>query len=180
MTYKNELTRAMEYLAQDKNVLFLGQTAEYSGSGMHSTLENIAESQKLELPIIEDTQMGMSIGLSLKGYIPVSIFPRFDFFLCATNQLVNHLDKIAEMSHNEFEPAFIIRTSVGSTKPLYPGLQHCSDYTEMFKAGLKNIDVIKLTKPRKIFHTYKKAYENVIKNRKSSLIIEVCDLYNQE
>ena len=38
--------------------------------------------------------MGMSIGLALNGYIPITCFPRFDFLILAFNQLVNHLDKI--------------------------------------------------------------------------------------
>ena len=38
--------------------------------------------------------MGMAIGLSLSGFIPVCCYPRFDFFILALNQAVNHLDKI--------------------------------------------------------------------------------------
>lgn len=176
MTYKDELTKAMEMLAEDERVLFLGQTVSYTGSAMYKTLEKIADSKKIELPIIEDAQMGMSIGLSLLGYIPVSVFPRFDFLLCATNQLVNHLDKVEEMSNYQFKPKVIVRTAVGSTKPLYPGLQHCSDYTEMFKAGLKNVDVIKLENSKEIISSYK----NALNSDRSSLLIEVCDLYSQE
>ena len=42
--------------------------------------------------------MGLSLGLALQGFVPVSIYPRIDFLLSATNQLVNHLDKIRLMS----------------------------------------------------------------------------------
>ena len=156
MTYKEELIRSMNFLSKNERVLFLGQAISYSGSSLYGTLEQISLSKKIELPIVEDTQLGMSIGLSLMGYIPVSIFPRFDFLLCATNQLVNHLDKIEEMSNSEFIPKVIIRTAIGSKEPFYPGLQHCSDYTEMFKTTLKNIDVIKLENSREIFLNIKK------------------------
>ena len=48
--------------------------------------------------------MGISIGLSLNGFIPVTANPRFDFFILSLNQLVNHLDKFEKISSNEFKP----------------------------------------------------------------------------
>jgi len=176
MTYKDELKKAMQYLATNEDVIFLGQTARYSGSPMNQSLEGISEDRRFEMPIIEDTQMGMSIGLALLGYIPVSLFPRFDFLLCATNQLVNHLDKTYDMSNREFNPRVIIRTGVGSTKPFYPGIQHCSDYTDAFRSMLKNTDVIKLEKTSEIVP----AYEFALNNSRSTLLIEQADLYDSE
>jgi len=166
----------MNFLAENEKVLFLGQAIVYSGSGIFRTVEQLPESKRLELPLIEDTQMGMSIGLSLEGFIPVSIYPRFDFLILAINQLANHLDKIEEMSEGQFKPKMIIRTAVGSATPLYPGLQHCSDYTEAFKHLFKNINVVKLTKSEEIMPEYKKALES----DSSTLLIEVADLYDTE
>ena len=154
MTYKDELTNAMDLLAKDKRVIFIGQNIVYPGSIMSSSLNGIPNSKKIELPLIEDAQMGMSIGLALEGYVPVSIYPRIDFLIIATNQLVNHLDKIEEMSCGRFKPKVIIRTAIGSTKPLYPGLQQCSDYTDGFRHMLKTIEVIKLTRSKDIIPAY--------------------------
>ena len=72
------------------------------------------------MQVAEDMKMGISIGMALDGLIPISIYPRVDFLLCAINQLVNHLDLIEEMSNGEFIPGIIIRTQIGNTKPLYP------------------------------------------------------------
>jgi pyruvate/2-oxoglutarate/acetoin dehydrogenase E1 component len=176
MTYKDELLRAMEIMAQDKKTIFLGQSVAYPGNAIFKTLEKVSIEKRIELPLIEDTQMGMSIGLSLEGFIPISIFPRMDFLIVATNQLENHLDKINEMSHNEFNPKVIIRTAIGSKSPLYPGVQHCSDYTEAFEKMLNNICVIKLTTSKDIVPAYLKALENP----KSTLLIEFSDLYDSE
>ena len=176
MTYKDELIKAMNLLAENEKVLFLGQAISYTGSGIYKTVEQIPKSKKIELPLIEDTQMGMSIGLSLEEFIPVSVYPRFDFLILAINQMVNHLDKIKEMSNNEFNPKVIIRTAVGNTKPLYPGLQHCSDYTEAFRHLFKNINIVRLNKTEEIVPAYKKALED----ENSTILIEVSDLYNQE
>lgn len=175
MTYKDELTKAMKLLAEDKRVIFLGQTASYPGSPMHGTLEKIAASKRIELPLIEDVQMGMSIGLSLQGYVPVSLYPRMDFLICAMNQLVNHLDKIEEMSNYQFKPKVIIRSAIGSTKPFYPGIQHCSDYTESFKLILRNTNVVKLENPKEIIPEYKRALES----DKSTLLVEISDIYDK-
>lgn len=169
MDYKEQTKKAMEILARDERVMFLGQTVCYPGSPMYGSLENIPLERRLELPVVEDMQMGMSIGLSLEGLIPVSIYPRIDFLILAINQLINHLDKIEEISAGEFKPKVIIRTQIGNTKPLHPGIQHCSDYTNALKVLCKNIDVVKIKRAEDVIPEYKKA----LKSHKSTILIEV-------
>lgn len=169
MDYKEQAKKAMEMLAEDERTIFLGQTAGYPGSPMYASLENINMEKKLELPVAEDMQMGMSIGLSLEGFIPVSIYPRIDFLIVAMNQLINHLDKVEEMSNKEFKPKVIIRTQIGNVKPLYPGIQHCSDYTDALKVICKNINVVKIEKVEDVIVEYKKALES----DKSTILIEI-------
>ena len=169
MNYKEELIRSMNFLAQDPKIIFLGQGICYPGHAMYETVKDIERSQKLELPVAEEMQMGMSIGLSLAGYIPISIFPRMDFLLCAMNQLINHLDKIEDMSQGQYKPFVIIRTMKGSTDPLDPGPQHKGDYTDMFKVVTNRIIVLKLREPEDIF----KSYEWVYDQRKSAILIEL-------
>jgi pyruvate/2-oxoglutarate/acetoin dehydrogenase E1 component len=176
MTYKEELNKAMELLAENEKTIFLGQSVAFPGNAIYKTLEKVPMEKRIETPIIEDLQMGMSIGLSLEGFIPISIFPRMDFLILATNQLANHLDKIKEMSNNHFSPKVIIRTAIGSIKPLYPGLQHCSDYTDALKILLKNVNVVKLENSKDIVPEYKKALES----SQSTLLVEVGDLYDCE
>ena len=92
MSYRTELIRSMKYLSRNKKVLFLGQSVKYSGNAIFNTLKEINNKKKIELPVFEDSQMGISTGLALNGFIPVSCYPRFDFLILALNQLVNHLD----------------------------------------------------------------------------------------
>lgn len=176
MTYKEELVKAMDFLGKQDKTIFLGQSVACSGNAIFKTLETVPLTKRIEMPIFEDTQMGISIGLNLEGFIPISIFPRMDFLINAMNQLENHLDKIKEMSNKEFNPKVIIRTAIGSVKPLYPGIQHCSDYTTALKVLLKNINVVKLTDSKDILPEYKKALES----NKSTLLIEDSDLYDCE
>ena len=176
LKYKSELIRSMKMLSKHKKTIFLGQSVKYSGNAIFNTLKNIPDHKKIELPVFEDVQMGMSIGLSLNGFIPITCYPRFDFLVLAFNQMVNHLDKIQKMSNKQFQPKIIIRTSIGSKKPLDGGPQHTQDYTKIFKSILSEIEVIMLSNPKNIYQTYK----NFIKkeNKKSYLIIEHGDFYN--
>ena len=89
---------------------------KFTGNAIYNTLTEVPskKKKKIELPVFEDTQMGMSIGLALNGFVPITCYPRFDFLVVAFNQLVNHLDKIKFMSEKQFNPKIIIRTSIGS------------------------------------------------------------------
>ena len=179
MKYKEELIRSMDYLAADKRTIFLGQTVVWSGNSIYGTLINVPEKQKMEMPVFEDTQLGLSTGLALAGFIPVSIFPRFNFFLLTMNQLVNHLDKLPEITRGAVRPKVIMRTSIGSIRPLFPGCQHSGDYTEAMKAfGLQYIDIVRLDEPEQIFPAYKKAFERT--DGKSTLLAEFGDYYNEK
>jgi len=174
MTYKEEIIKAMKWLAEDQRVVFIGQSVKWKGTGLYWTIKDIPDEKKIELPVFEDIQMGMTIGMSLEGLIPVSIFPRWDFLLLALNQLVNHLDKFEEMSDGQFKPKVIIRTSIGSVKPLFPGPQHHQDYTEQVRSMCQNINVVKLTSKDQIMEEYKKAF----RSDRSTILVECPDLYN--
>lgn len=145
---------------------------------MYNTLRKVSKEKRLELPVFENCQMGMSIGMSLNYTVPISIFPRFDFLILATNQLVNHLNRLKSYSSHEYQPKVIIRTGVGSVRPLHPSFQHCNDYTEAFTIMLDNMEVIKLTEPNQIYSSYKRAYER--NDGKSTLLVEIADYYNEK
>jgi pyruvate/2-oxoglutarate/acetoin dehydrogenase E1 component len=178
LSYKNELVRSMEMLAKHKHTIFLGQSVSYSGNSIYNTLIKVPISKRIEVPVFEDVQMGMSIGLALNGFLPISCFPRFDFLILAFNQLVNHLDKIQAMSKKQFCPKIIIRTAVGSKKPLDGGPQHTQDYTNIFRQILTEVEVIYLDNPRYIYKIFKDCINPKVK--KSFLIIENGDFYNEK
>ena len=176
MKYFDELKRSMEMLALDPNVMFLGQAVEYKGTAMYNTLRDIDESKRLELPVCEDLQMGMTNGLALTGKIPVSIFPRWNFLLLGTNQIVNHLDKIPYISN--FKTKAIIRTSIGSVRPLHPQDQHTGDYTQAFENMCSTIDIIRLNEPEDVFPAYTHALNR--EDGKSTILVEWGDYYGEK
>ena len=178
MKYLDALIHSMEWLGKKNNTIFLGQSVKYSGNAIFNTLKTVPDEKKIETPVFEDSQMGLSMGMALEGFVPITCYPRFDFLILACNQLINHLDKIRYMSNNKMQPRVIIRTSIGSKNPLDGGVQHTQDYTEVFKLMCSEIDVVMLDDPKKIFPEFKKAYER--KDSKSTLLIEHGDYYNEK
>ena len=168
----------MNWLSEQEDTVFLGQAVRYPGTAMTTTLEDIQLEKLVELPVAEEMQMGMTIGLAMDGIVPISIFARWNFVLLAVNQLVNHLDRMPQISNNGYEPKVIIRTGIGSERPLHPQHQHTGDFTDAFKLILRNIDVIRLEEPEQIFPAYREAYERT--DRRSTLIVEYGDYYNEK
>jgi len=176
MKYFDELKRSMDMLAASNDTIFLGQAVACAGTAMSNTLKDVDDEKKLELPVCEDLQMGMTNGLALTGKIPVSIFPRWNFVLLACNQLITHLDKIPIIS--DYSTKAIIRTGIGSERPLHPQFQHVGDYTDSFKLMCSNIEVIKLDEPEDIFPAYEKALSRT--DGKSTILVEWGDYYGEK
>ena len=176
--YFDELKRAMEMLAADERVVFLGQAVACPGTGMSNTLKDVSAAKLLELPVNEEMQMGMTNGLALAGHVPVSIFPRWNFLLLAVNQLVNHLDKFHAMSNGSLTPKAIVRTAIGSERPLHPQHQHVGDFTDAFRLMCSTIEVIRLDEPEDIYPAYERAlYRD---DGRSTLLVEWGDYYNEK
>ena len=172
------LIKSMDFLAKDKRIIFLGQAVAYPGTGMTNTLKNVSKEKLYELPVAEEMQMGLTIGLALNNFVPVSIYPRWNFLLLATNQLVNHLDKIKVMSNGKFKTKAIIRTSVGSERPLHPQYQHVGDFTDSIQKVCKEIEIIRLEEAKDILPAYKKALTR--EDGKSTILVEYGDFYNEK
>lgn len=168
----------MTWLGEKPDTFFLGQAVAYPGTGMTNTLTEINPGKLLEMPVNEDMQMGMTIGMALNGTVPVSIYPRWNFLVLAANQIVNHLDKIKIMSDGGYAPRIIIRTSIGSQRPLHPQHQHISDLTAGFKAMCDWVDIIRLDEASQIFEAYEYAYTRP--DRRPTILVEWGDFYNEK
>lgn len=178
MRYFDELKRSMDFLAQDPRTVFLGQAVAVAGTAMSNTLKDVPADRLIELPVAEEMQMGMTTGMALTGLVPVSIFPRWNFLLYAINQLVNHLDKVHVMSNGGYKAKAIIRTGIGSQRPLHPQHQHVGDYTEAIQAMCTTIEVIRLEEPSEIFPAYEKAL--LRDDGRSTILVEYGDYYSEK
>lgn len=176
MKYKEELIKSMQWLAKKPDTIFIGQAVAFSGHAISGTLADIPIEKRYELPVMEEMQMGISTGLALEGFVPITIYPRFDFFILACNQFINHLDKMHEMSKGGKKPRVITRVSIGSKTPLDAGVQHTQNYIEAFKSMVTEINIVVLKEPEQIFLAFQHAYERY--DSESTLIIEYGEYYN--
>ena len=90
MRYFDELKRSMNWIATQQNSIFVGQAVSVPGTAMYNTLKEVPEDQRIELPVFEDTQMGMSLGMTFAGKRVVSVFPRWNFLLVFCNKRITN------------------------------------------------------------------------------------------
>ena len=155
--YKDALTAAMTFLGQKDDTLFIGQQIVYAGNPMSTTLGNVDKDNKMiEVPVMEETQMGFSLGLAMNGNTVITFYPRWDFIISASNQLINHVDKFEIMTGKK--PNLLIRLGKGSDKPLDPGHQHKGNYLNEFRSLCKNISFHNLDNTADIFEIYRYCY----------------------
>lgn len=170
MSYKDALIRANTVLAADPKVRFIGYGLQ-KGRAL-GTLKNVPDNQIIEMPVAENLMLGMAIGLSLTGLRPVVFIERMDFLMNCMDALVNHLDKIEDISKGEFNPRVIIRCIVGNvTKPLYTGATHTQDFSNALR-DMVDIPVYQLLDTKMI----DRAYEIVDSHEESAILIEYKDL----
>lgn len=168
----------MNYLGAQKNTIFIGQAVEVPGTAMSNTLSEVPKNKLLELPVAEEMQMGMTLGLAMDGNIPISIFPRWNFLLYGINQLINHIDKYSVMVGRGNDIKAIIRTGIGSQRPLHPQHQHIGDFTESIEKMCTTIDIIKLIEPEDVFPAYEKAFNR--NDGRNTIIVEYGDFYSEK
>ena len=174
MTYKGQLTAAMNLLAADPAVRFIGYGVKIGGRAA-GTLNNVSDSQLIETPVAENLMVGLATGLSLAGLKPVVFIERMDFILNALDAIVNHLGAAQHISCNQFKPAAILRVVIGNkSKPLYTGPTHVQDFTDSVRA-MVNFPVLKLTSPDEILPAYQDALDALSLGR-STMLVEMKDL----
>jgi pyruvate/2-oxoglutarate/acetoin dehydrogenase E1 component len=172
--YKDSLTNVMTKLGEMDNTVFLGQQILFPGNPMSGTLIDVPKEKMIELPVMEDSQMGMSLGMAMAGKFVVTFYPRWDFLICAANQLVNHVDKIELMSNGQWKPNIIIRVAKGSEIPLNPGPQHRGNYLNEFQSITQTIKFFDCLTVDDI----ENAYNHAINEGGITLINEYPEKYN--
>lgn len=171
-SYFDALCIAMELLVHEPNAIFLGQgVGPAGGTTMSDTFKNVPVDKRLEMPVAEDMQMGMAIGMAMNGMLPVCIFPRWNFLLLAANQLVNHLDRMP--LYAGIQPKVIIRTAIPSTVPFNPGPQHDDDFTQAFRLMCRTVNFVRMRGADEVLPAYQAALESPI----STVLIEYTDFY---
>ena len=154
--FARAVNNAMRMLADDPRTLFIGQSVRYDGAAIYHSLEGVPMAKRVEMPVIEDFQLGYCTGLALGGRLPVCIYPRMDFMLLAMNQLVNHLDKLPTFG---WHTKVILRCRVGQKRPLDAGPQHSQNHTRAFQCMLQNVRCTEVRTAQEVADAYLRAYD---------------------
>lgn len=174
--YFEALCAAMALAAKHPKAVFMGQGVAYPSTNMSPTFRDVPSEKLLEMPVAEELQAGMALGMALEGFLPVCVFPRWNFVLRAADQIVNHLDRLPIYSDRGYVPRVIIRTAVPSTEPFNPQSQHDADFTVAFRYMLRTMPVIRLENAEQIVP----AYERAMKFEGSTIIVEDAHMYRGE
>ncbi len=171
--YTSALCEAMSLVMAQPDAVAVGQAIVAGGTAQRETFEHVDQSKLIELPVAEEMQLGLSIGLSLQGVHPVlSVFPRWNFLLLAANQLINHMDRMHEFGRG-YAPRVIVRVAVGSDEPLNPGPQHLGNFSAAFRSMLRNTPVVELEDAEQIVPAYRRA----LRSAGSTVLVEFARLY---
>ena len=76
--YVDALTEAMKLCMDNPSTIFIGQQIVYYGNPMSKTIEGLPKERMIETPVMEETQMGMSMGLAGHQWL---LYPRWDFLI---------------------------------------------------------------------------------------------------
>lgn len=169
--YKDALSAAMSQLGAREQTVFIGQQIVYAGNPMSTTLTDVPKHKMIELPVMEETQMGMTLGIAMTGKTVITFYPRWDFIVLAVNQLVNHIDKYELMTGKKVN--ILIRVGKGSDKPLDPGHQHKGNYLSEFRTLCPNIKFHNLFTALDITT----AYSNALIEGGIHVLVEYPELY---
>jgi len=175
--YNQQLKKTMNWLSLWSDVYIFGQAVCYAGTGCYESLTEVSKQKKFEFPVAENLQIGVATGMAINGIVPVAVVPRWNFLLCATDQIVNHLDKMILLSEGRCKPKVIIRVAVGSETPIDPQEQHKGNYSDAFRLMCKTVDIIECKTVESIQPAYEKAYFR--EDGKSTIVVEFPD-YGKE
>jgi pyruvate dehydrogenase E1 component beta subunit len=133
------ISQAME---SDERVFAYGQGINDPGGFFGSTVglsDKFSEVRCFDVPLSEDSLIGMGVGAAIQGRRPIYVALRFDFLLLMMNQIVNHAAKWPLMSGYQSTVPLTIRCIIG--KDWGQAAQHSGAYHAMF-AHVPGLEVV--------------------------------------
>ena len=99
MTYGEAIREALyQELKSDPNVIMFGEDIRYNLYGYTEGLYKEFGNRVIDVPLMENTIVGMAIGASLNGLRPIVDLTVANFLYMAMDQIVNMASKMKEMN----------------------------------------------------------------------------------
>ena len=116
ISFVNAVNEALHTAMQNKSVLCFGLGVDDPKRIFGTTAglqEKFGADRVFDMPTSENGMTGVAIGAALRGYRPVMVHQRLDFFLLAMDQLVNGAAKWRYMFGGQFKVPITIRLVIG-------------------------------------------------------------------
>ncbi len=164
MTYLAALIEAMrEEMERDERVFYFGQGAKAGGpyNTAAGLFDRFGPGRVFDVPIAEDSVLGVAVGAALTGMRPIMEILYIDFAFRAMDQLINQAAKYRYMTGGQVSVPLTVRTACGygssrgaqhsqgleGTFLHFPGLKVVipstpADVKGLFKAAIRDEDPV--------------------------------------
>lgn len=166
----------LEIMAQDKNILFIGEDVKAPYGGAFKISDGLSDSfpgQVINTPISESAIVGIGCGLAMYGYRPFVEIMFGDFLTLAFDQILNHAAKFRDMYNDQVKVPLVIRTPMGAGRGYGPTHSQTLEKHFMGIPGLTILAINNLIDPAIVYKTLAKQEEGPV------LLIENKILYTK-
>lgn len=129
-------------MERDKTVMLLGEDVGKNGGVFRVTeglWQKFGDERVVDTPLAEVGIAGVSIGLAVNGFKPVSEIQFDGFSISTLDQLVNHAARIRNRSRGRFHVPFVLRVPYGGG---IRALEHHSDSPETYFTHAAGLTVV--------------------------------------
>jgi len=143
-TYVTEIRQALlALLEEDERVCVLGEDIlDSAGGGAFKATVGVSTrfpTRTLATPICENSIVGVSVGLALRGMRPIAEIMFGDFLAIGFDQILNHACKYSGMFNRQVSVPVVIRTPMGGGRGYGP--THSQSIEKHF-LGIPDLDVV--------------------------------------
>ncbi|MBI2872452.1 MAG: alpha-ketoacid dehydrogenase subunit beta [Chloroflexi bacterium] len=120
-------------MARDPRIVVLGEDVGVAGGVFRATaglLSAFGEHRVIDTPLAESGIVGVAIGLSLNGMVPVAEIQFADFIHSALDQLISEAARIRYRSNGDFYCPLVVRVPYGGA--IHGGLYHSQSVEALF------------------------------------------------
>lgn len=132
----------MQAMEADERVFAYGQGINDPGGFFGSTVgiqEKFGKVRCFDVPLSEESLVGMGVGAAILGRRPIYVALRIDFLMLAMNQIVNHAAKLPGMFGYQVTSPLTIRAIIG--KDWGQAAQHSGAFYSLF-AHIPELEVV--------------------------------------
>lgn len=164
-------------LEKDCHTVIIGEDVRDPYGGAFKATKGLSVSydkQIMNMPISEACMVGLAVGMSMSGSLPIVEMMFGDFITLGFDQLLNHASKYAWVYNDGIKNCMIVRVPSGAKRGYGP--TH-SQSLEKFMIGIPCINVYALSPIMDPEVTYASIFENI---EKPTVVVENKKLYGQK